>query len=121
MFVPILSQSDMLDKDGKPSVSWQTLFIQLLQNLQQSLSNEGYVIPNVSSAANSVTPPVVGGQLGIIEATYGMSTPTFTNLGVQLGTLVFDPAEVNGSMTAIPNGQLKILLGDGTFHKVTNT
>jgi hypothetical protein len=105
----------MLDKEGKPSVSWQTLFIQLLQNLQQSLSNEGFVIPNVSSAANSVTPPVAGGQLAVIQATYG------TQSGVQLGTLVFDPAEVNGSMTAIPNGQLKILLGDGTFHKVTNT
>lgn len=111
----------MIDKDGKPSIYWQTLFIQLLQNLQQSLSNEGFVIPNVSSANNSVNPPVAGGQLALIQATYGQSTPSFTNIGVQLGTLVFDPAEVNGSMTAIPNGQLKILLGDGTFHKVTNT
>ena len=115
MFVPILSQADMVDQDGKPTISWQTLFIQLLQNLQQSLSNEGFVIPNVSSANNSVTPPVVGGQLAVIQATYGMQ------YGVQLGTLVFDPAEVNGGSAPLPNGQLKILLGDGTFHKVTNT
>jgi hypothetical protein len=41
--------------------------------------------------------------------------------GTPAGILVFDPAEINGGSSGTPNGQLKVLLGDGTFHKVTNS
>ncbi len=115
MFVPILSQGEVVDTNGKPTKSFQNLIIQLLQNMQQDLSNEGFLIPNVSSNPTSVTPPATGGQLLQVQNSFG------TQSGASAGFLVFDPYEVNGATPPARNGQLKILLADGVFHNVTNT
>jgi hypothetical protein len=94
---------------------WGNYFEQNTQQWQQSLSNEGFWIPSVSSASNSVTPPTSGGQLAQVAASFGQQG------GVNAGTIVFDPAEVNGGSAPAPNGQLKVILADGVFHKITNT
>lgn len=115
MRVPTYVEEKAVQENGFFTEPWQILLEQLLQNLQQAISDEGFLIPSVSSDANSVTPPAAGGQLSIIEASFG------TDGGALAGTLVFDPAEVNGGTVSDPNGQLKILLRDGVFHPVTNT
>jgi hypothetical protein len=104
----------LMDEKGEMAVPWGNFFDQNTQQMQQNLGQEGFVIPQVSSAANSVMPPTTGGQLAQVQATFGQQN------GVQLGTLIFDPAETNGG-SPTPNGQLKILLADGVFHKITNT
>jgi hypothetical protein len=112
--IPVPNNPQVLDKDGKILPDWGNYFDQNTQQQQQSLSNEGFWIPSVSSDSNSVSPPASGGQLAQVQASYGQQN------GVQLGTIIFDPAEANGG-SPTPNGQLKVLLGDGTFHKITNT
>lgn len=111
-----------LKKDDKGNITeaemtppWGNYFDQNTQQMQQSLSNEGFWIPSVSSANDSVTPPASGGQLAQVAASFGTQT------GINAGTIVFDPAEVNGGSSGAPNGQLKVMLADGAFHKITNT
>lgn len=106
-----------VNKDGYLSDAAKNLIEQLLQNMQQNLSNEGSVMPSVSSANNSVNPPQAGGQLAVIQ---NGTDSQGTQIALK-GTLVFDPAVVNGGTSQNPNGQLKVLLNDGTFHPVTNT
>ncbi len=115
MFIPTLPQDPINNSDGHLTSAWNNLFTTLIQNMQQALSNEGFVIPSVSSANNSVTPPVSGGQLAVIAASFGQAN------GALVGTLVFDPNVVNGGSSPPLNGQLKVLLADGVFHPVTNT
>lgn len=105
----------LVDKDGNTTKPWDNYFDQSTQQMQQSLSNEGFWIPSVSSDPNSVSPPTTGGQLAQLEASFG------TQGGINAGTLIFDPAEVNGGSPSSPNGQLKVILADGVFHKITNT
>lgn len=112
MFVPVLSQGELVDDKGLPTEGFQNILIQLLQNMQEALSNEGFEIPSVSSA---VIPPATISNLQVIENSFGLEN------GVTSGTLIFDPAEVNGGTSMNPLGQLKVLLNDGTFHKITNT
>lgn len=112
MQVPTIIQGQFIDEDKGLSKEATNLMEQLLENMQSDLGSFGFAIPNVSSDPASVTPNAVGGQLSQVQATYGSQN------GVKLGTLIFDPFEVNGGS---PNGQLKVLLGDGTFHKITNT
>jgi len=111
-----------LKKDDKGNITnaemtapWGNFFDQNTQQQQQSLSNEGFWIPSVSSASDSVTPPTSGGQLAQVAASFGQQG------GVNAGTIIFDPAEVNGGSSPSPNGQLKVMLADGMFHKITNT
>lgn len=103
-------------KDDKGDVTaitmtppWGNYFEQNTQQMQQSLSNEGFWIPSVSSANSSVSPPAAGGQLAQIAASYGQQT------GVNLGTLVYDPN----------TNQLKVLLSDSpttaSFHAITTS
>ena len=87
------------------SPAWGNFFNQNTQQTQQSLSNEGFWVPSVSSASNSVSPPTTGGQLAQVQASYGQQT------GVNLGTIVYDPN----------TNQLKVLLSDGTFHPITTS
>ncbi len=115
MKVPTLSQGEIIDRDGRPTKGFQNLIIQLLQNMQSDLSNEGFQIPAVSSDPNSVTPPTVGGQLLQIQNAFGLQG------GPQAGYLIFDPYEVNGGSGPTPRlGQLKVLLANGVFAKVVN-
>lgn len=105
MYIPTIPHEKAVDEDGVFTKPWSNYVEQQAQNMQLCLSDEGYVIPSVSSASSSVTPAATGGQLSQVQATYGQQT------GVQLGTLVYDPN----------TNQLKVLLSDGVFHPVTTT
>ena len=105
IIIPVPNEDKPIDEKGNWVSSWGNYFDQNTQQMQQSLSNEGFWIPSVSSANNSVTPPATGGQVAQIEATYGQQT------GVNLGTLIYDPN----------TDQLKVLLSDGTFHAITTS
>lgn len=115
MIVISVPTDKLVDKDGNATEQWGEFFDQNTQQMQQSLSNEGFWIPSVSSASNSVTPSETGGQLAQLAAAFGQQN------GPNAGTLIFDPAEVNGGSSGSPNGQLKVLLADGSFHAITNT
>lgn len=105
MFVPIVPTEAITDENGERTKPWDNFFQQQAQNMQESLSDEGFAIPSVSSASNSVSPPATGGQLAQLQASFG------TQQGVQVGRLVFDPN----------TNQLKVILNDGTFHPITTT
>lgn len=113
--ISVPNEDKPLDEKGYWSPGWGNFFDQNTQQMQQSLSNEGFWIPSVSSASNSVTPPATGGQLAQVAASFGQQN------GVNAGTIVFDPAEVNGGSSGSPNGQLKVMLNDGNFHSITNS
>lgn len=115
MIIINVPSDKMVDQEGNSTKPWKNYFDQSTQQMQQSLSNEGFWIPPVSSASNSVTPSATGGQLAQIAASFGQQD------GVNAGTIIFDPAEVNGGTSDAPNGQLKVILADGIFHAITNT
>lgn len=50
MNVPNLPIDEFLDKDGKMSDIWRMFFFQLIQAMQQTVSNEGFQIPQLTSA-----------------------------------------------------------------------
>lgn len=106
MIVPTMIKSQFVDKDGFLTDEAKNLMEQLLQNMQQNLSNEGVVVPSQSAA-----------NIAIIQN----GTDALGNQIALKGTLIFDTSEVNGGSGPAPNGQLKILLQDGTFHPITNT
>jgi len=103
--IPVPNNPQMVDKEGNSTSDWGNFFDQNIQQMQINLSDEGFVIPSVSSANNSVNPPASGGQLAQVQASYGQQT------GAQLGTLIYDPN----------TNQLKVLLSDGTFHAITTS
>lgn len=115
MIVIPVPQDKLLDEKGNITSGWGNYFDQNTQQMQQSLSNEGFWIPSVSSASDSVKPATTGGQIAQLEATFGQQN------GVNAGTIIFDPAEINGGSSGSPNGQLKVLLADGVFHAITNS
>lgn len=99
MYVPTLPQGPVLDPStGYWTSEYQQFWQVLLQNMQQCLSNEGFVIPSQDQS-----------QLAIIEQ------------NAIIGTLIFNTSEVNGGGMDEPNGQLYVKLADGIFHKVVNT
>jgi hypothetical protein len=114
IIIPVPNNPKMVDNEGNILPDWGNYFDQNTQQMQQSLSNEGIWAPSVSSASDSVDPPTTGGQIAQLEASFGTQT------GVNAGTIIFDPAEVNGGSSGSPNGQLKVLLADGVFHKINN-
>lgn len=114
MIIPVFVEDKPVDKTGDWNPSWKGVWEHLFQNMQISIGQEGYLIPSISSDPNSVTPPTSGGQLLQVQNSFSQQN------GAQKGTLVFDPAEINGGSSMQPNGQLKILLGDGTFHAIAN-
>ncbi len=115
MMIPNFENIQFITKDGYLSETWQIILQALMTALQTNVGLEGFVIPQISSANNSVSPPVAGGQVAVLAATFGQVN------GAQLGTVIFDPAEVNGGSGPAPNGQLKVLLADGVFHAITNS
>lgn len=125
MIVPTYLQEAIVNKEGMPTDAFASFLRNLLQNMQLSVSDEGYLIPSVSSAPDSSPPSST--QLAVLQASYqnpltpvNPNTQTVT-VGVQVGTIVFDPYEVNGATPPARNGQLKVLLNDGMFHDITNT
>lgn len=106
MIVPTMIESRFVDENGFLTDEAKLLMQQLLQNMQQNLSQEGYVVPSQDSA-----------NIAIIEA----GTDEFGTQIALPGTLLFNTSAVNGGSAPAPNGQLYILLQDGTFHPITNT
>jgi hypothetical protein len=115
MEIPVFTYGKAVKEDGAWTDQWLSTLSQLFTNMQQDLSNEGYVIPSVSSNPSSIDPPATGGQLLQVQNSFGQQN------GAQAGTLIFDPYEINGGSSSNRLGQLKILLNDGIFHPVTNT
>lgn len=105
MNIPNYENSPIVGSGGYLADQWSLLLQQLLSQLQQGVGTEGFQISSVTAA-----------QLALIQGTFVALSPT----GVQPGTLVFNKDEVNGGTMMAPNGQLFILLNDGTFHAVTN-
>lgn len=117
MNIPNYEYCPAISRGGFFSDQWSLILQQLISNLQRGVGQEGFEISLVSSDPASVTPPTAGGQLGHIQATFG----TTNQNAVIPGTVVFDPYEQNGAILPARNGQLKVLLNDGTFHAITNT
>lgn len=116
MNIPNFENVKFTNRDGTLSDFWALILQNLFSELQSGVGQEGFEIPLISSASNSVNPPAAGGQIAKLEAAAvagGANAPV-------IGTLIFDPAEVNGG-SPNPNGQLKVLLADNTFHAITNT
>jgi hypothetical protein len=100
MLVPVWNGGQVIDEDGKFTPSFSSYLQQTRQQMQQSISNDGFLIPSVSST-----------DLLTIQAN-PRSLP---------GTLLFNRDAANGGAPGSPNGQLYIKLLDGIFHPITNT
>jgi len=50
MNIPSYMHTPMVDKDGMPTATWQLFFTQLLSQMQDNLSDQGYVLPNQAAA-----------------------------------------------------------------------
>jgi len=120
MIVPTYSQEQIVDESGVPTSNFDLLLRQLLQGLQLYLSDDGYLVPSISSDP-------ADNELAVLQASFQGNTvnnesQTVTN-GVRPGTIIFDPYELNGGAVGpprVPKGQLKVLLNDGTFHAIVN-
>lgn len=97
MFVPFFNLKKAVDKDGNFKAEVLNYFVQLTQQMQQCLGNEGFVPPKTSES-----------DMAIIEPT------------AIIGTLIFNTDSINGGSSDRPNGQLYIKLADGMFHAMTN-
>lgn len=115
MNIPNFQNTQFVERSGYLTANWQLILEQLFLNLVNNVGPYGYVISPISSDPNSVTPPTSGGQLLVLQNTFGNPN------GVEAGTVIFDPYEQNGAILPARNGQLKVLLNDGTFHSITNT
>lgn len=121
MNIPNFENATFIDRSGYLTDYWAQILQQLFSELQKNVGQEGFIISPVSSASDSVTPPAAGGQIAVLEAAYAASIVTPFPAGPLPGTIIFDPAEVNGGSAPAPRGQLKVLLNDGIFHAITNT
>lgn len=75
-------------------------FQALLQSLQKTISDEGFLIPSQNNE-----------NMAKLEASDSILP----------GTLIFNTQAVNGGTSDNPRGQLYVKLQDGLFHPVTNT
>ncbi len=111
MVIPTYAEDRIIDEEGKPLPGFISFIQNLIQNMQLSLSDEGYLIPSVTDAQKLVI------QNSFQTTVVNPSSQTVST-GVRPGTMVFDTETANGGS---PNGQLWVLLNDGVFHPVTNT
>lgn len=101
MIVNLLPIVKPIDKStGDWADEWKNFYEQQQLLMQQSLSDEGFLIPSVTAS-----------NMAVLE----------TSSTVLAGTLIFNTDEVNGGTSDAPNGQLYIKLQDGLFHAVTNS
>jgi len=114
MIVPTYQAGAIVDKDGNPLPGFAIFLQNLIQNMQLSVSDEGYLIPSVTDAQKAVI------QSSFQTSSVNPESQTVT-VGVQAGTMIFDTETSNGGAPGSPRGQLYVLLNDGTFHPVTNT
>jgi hypothetical protein len=92
MIVPNFVNQQVVDKNGNWTDAWASIISQLLLLLQQSLSDEGFVIPSQSN-----------------------SNLSNISQNLQPGTILFNTEAQNGL------GQLFIRLNDGSFHPILQT
>lgn len=98
MYVAPLPQGQVVDlKTGEWTPTYQQYMATLTQNMQVSISDDGFVIPSLSQS-----------DMAIVQQ------------NMPVGTLVFNTSEINGGSAGAPNGQLYVKLADGIFHKVMN-
>lgn len=97
MQVPFLSDTKAVDEDGHFVDEFFSLMTQLLQNMRQSIGNEGFLVPSQTLANMLII------QDGALE-----------------GTMLFVTDAINGGTSLNPNGQLYIKLNDGLFHAIPN-
>jgi len=100
MNIPTFVQGRPLDDSGNWTKQWQMLWDQLLQKMQISLSDEGFVIPsqnqaNINTIATGKNP----------DGSY-ICMP---------GTVLFNTEAQDGL------GQLQVFMNDHTFHGITNS
>lgn len=115
MIVPNYDGQKIVDEQGYPTPQFYNLLQTLLKNLTQSIGNEGYQIPQLTNAQKTV----IQNSFQSVTTPVNQNTQTVT-VGAEAGTLIFDKETVNGGSLSTPNGQLYILLGDGTFHAIPN-
>lgn len=96
-FIPSLPTGPFTDKEGNLTPMAKNFFDTLLINLREGISNEGFLIPSQ-----------VQRDINVIEEK------------AQPGTVLFNTALVNGGSTDSPNGQLIVMLADGSFHEIPN-
>ncbi len=124
MNIPQYLQEELVKEDRYPTDAFANFLRNLLQGMQLSISNEGYLIPSISSEPDAKLgglSPLQVLQNSFLSNTVDPNSQTVTT-GVQVGTIIFDPYEVNGGGGMTPRlGQLKVLLNDGQFHPITNT
>lgn len=99
MIVPVWQGGQVVKANGEFTDSYLNHQEQVRQQLQLGVSNNGFLIPSVTSA-----------ELATIQA----------NPNSLPGTLLFNSQTINGGSSDAPNGQLFIKLGDGTFHPIAN-
>lgn len=108
--IPIFPQDKPFEKDNNGDLNWtreyNLFWTQLLQCIQQVVSNEGVVIPTQDSDNVTII------QNSLLSNGEQAALP---------GTLLFNSSAVNGGTTDAPNGQLNVLLQDGVFHPITNS
>lgn len=63
MNIPNFVDSQIVDKDGFLTPSWQQFFTQLVLTLQQNAGTEGVVMPTVTDPQNSL---LTNSQLGTV-------------------------------------------------------
>lgn len=115
MIVPNYVDGPIVDDKGYPTSGFANFLQSLLKNMNAAISDEGFVISNVTAAQQAVL------QASFQSAATPVDPSTQTvKVGAAKGTLIFDTDTANGGAPGVPNGQLYILLGDGTFHAIAN-
>lgn len=100
MNIPTMIGGPFVDKEGMLTDEARKLLEQLLQVMQQSLSQEGIVIPS---------------QNNTNIATIGAGVDSSGSKIAQPGTVLFNTSLQPGF------GQLVVFMLDGSFHPITNT
>lgn len=63
MIVPNYIEMPFVDKNGHLTDVWRNILMQLLQQMQQNLSNTGFVIPSQSTANIALLTNAVNGTM----------------------------------------------------------
>lgn len=112
MQVPFIdfAGTEWVGEDRRLTPVAQLFMNTLMAQLNANIGPEALVPPALSSETTTKWP---SGQLSVVAA----------NPNAIKGTLVFDTYALNGGAVGpprVPNGQLAILLQDGTFHYIPN-
>lgn len=96
MYIPTIPEDPMIDDKRMLTEAWRNFFDVLRQNMQQALSNEGFLIPSVNNT------DMLKIQNGVDANGDQIALP---------GTMVFNTT----------SDALYVLLNGGDFHPITTT